>query len=97
MANYTPIRKGKRILNFQESLTSMKTLPSIFEVVDRYKCLQKRENGKPKKVILRMLAKELEEVWTTQDVPVQPYFTIVKKLSRIVQKKEGSVHQNLIL
>ena len=67
----------------------MQTLPSMQNVADRIKTIQKEKNGKALNQILIMVSKELSACWKNQDVPFQSNTTITNKLKRFHKTKKG--------
>jgi len=75
-------KKSSRLLKYMGTLVNLKKLPSNKDVLQRRGQLQNENMGKPKSVFLSKLAKEIEDTWTKQDVPVQSWPAIYNKLQR---------------
>jgi len=84
---YSAPKKGTRILNKQESLELSKKLPTNEQVIQRLKSVQKENNGKNKKIVISIVAKELLACWRKQDMPCRQLQAVTLKLNRIFSKK----------
>ena len=89
MPKYKPLKKRSRIINFQDSLLKMTTLPAMCEVANRIKCIQKQCNGRSLHPILRQVAEEVIGCWKSQDLPTQIIQTVVNKLKRFYKRRKG--------
>lgn len=90
---YHPIKKNKRCLsNFLGDLSNMKTLPKCGQVLGRLRTLQRCHNGVQINAVRVMLAKEIGNSWTNQDMPVQSNTSIITKIRRLCSKK--SINEN---
>jgi len=84
---YKPFKKRSRILAHGDPLDKMKVLPKTLDVVQRYKKLQKENNGTSKANVVGMVADELIVCWQGQDIPTRQRQGIVTKLNRTLLKK----------
>lgn len=71
MSSRRNFSKFSRLVKPVNSLLNLKKLPSNKDVLQRRRTLQNEFIGKPKCTFLAKLAKEIEETWKKQDVPVQ--------------------------
>ena len=73
------------------SLINMNTLPTNKDITERRRTLQNEHIGKQKSTFLIKLAKEVVETWENQDVPVQDWRVIYKKLQRNAYSENKSL------
>lgn len=85
---YVPVKHGKRIIGSIESLSKLKKLPTSMQVLQRLQTLQKSNNGKSIFIAVSMTAREVEECWKLQDMPVQARGNIYRKICRLRNLKE---------
>ena len=71
----------------QGSLHKMKILPKSSTIASRYKTLQKEHNGTSKKKLVVMVADELINCWTNQDIPTRRRQGVVTKINDLLLKK----------
>lgn len=91
MPKYKPCKKDSRISDAQADLKDLKTLPSISQVVQRVKTLQRQRNGKSKQSIIISVSDEIVSCWRKQDVPAQKVSSVVNKLKRLMAKVRGNI------
>lgn len=75
-------KKCSRLVKSVSSLLNLKRLPTNNDVIQRRQVLQNQNLGKPKSAFVALLAKEIEQCWQKQDVPVQSWTAIYNKLQR---------------
>lgn len=71
-----------RHIKIKDSLITLNRLPTHHDVNQRRMYLQNINIGKRKEYFLSLIAKEVEETWKSQDMPVQNWNQIYIKLKR---------------
>lgn len=78
----TNIKKGHRTIKLTQPLNRLNILPTYKHVYERRLHLQNDNMGKKKQYFVSVIAKEIEECWKKQDIPVQKWESIYNKLLR---------------
>lgn len=72
--------KSQRCSTNMPNLQELSRLPSNRHVLHRRRTLQNENMGRPKSKFLSVLAKEIAQTWTQQDIPVQDWTVIYNKI-----------------
>jgi hypothetical protein len=75
-------KKCSRLVKAVSTLSNLRRLPRNSDVLQRRQTLQNAYVGKSKSLFLSLLAKEIEQCWKNQDIPVQSWTAIYNKLQR---------------